>query len=173
MNKRWINSALNCKIYSSLELVSSDHRNLTAKIRRRLRMNSAQTTKTAHYHWSLLKNLNTLWNKFDALQEILKTLIPHDEYKNIIKEAAAECTTMKLRAKHNVPWETLDVKKKRDDVKTASLRNSRNPTNANAWKLKKGQNEKSNVYLKKQTKYIPNQINHIRDSHEDRQSRIA
>ena len=42
-----------------------------------------------------------------------------------------------------------------------------------AQKLKKAQNELSNIYLKQQTEYIQNQINKIRNSVEDRQSRIA
>ena len=77
----------------------------------------------------------TLRNKFDALQEISETLTPNDEYETFVNacmEAAAECIPTKLRAKHGVSWEILAVKKKRDDMKTASLRNKRNPTNANA-----------------------------------------
>ena len=49
----------------------------------------------------------------------------------------------------------------------------KNPPNTNALKLKKAQNELANVYLKEQTEYIQNQIDKIRDSVEDRQSRIA
>ena len=48
-----------------------------------------------------------------------------------------------------------------------------NPTNTNALKLKKAQNELANIYLKEQTEYIQNQIDKIRDPVEDRQSRIA
>ena len=58
-------------------------------------------------------------------------------------------------------------------MKTTSLCNWRNPTNINAQKLKKAQNELTNAYLKEQTEYIQNQINKIRDSVEDKQSRIA
>ena len=50
---------------------------------------------------------------------------------------------------------------------------TRNPTNINALKLKKAQNELANIYLKGQTEYIQNQINKIRESVEDKQSRIA
>ena len=56
-------------------------------------------------------------------------------------------------------------------MKIASKRNRRNPTNINALKLKKTQNELANIYLKEQTEYIQNQINKIRDSVEDRQFR--
>ena len=58
-------------------------------------------------------------------------------------------------------------------MKTASKCNRKNPTNTNALKLKKAQNVLANIYLKEQTEYIQNQINKIRDSVEDRQSRIA
>ena len=72
-----------------------------------------------------------------------------------------------------VPWETLAVREKCADVKTASKRNRKNPTNTNALKLKKAQNEFASIYLKEQTGYIQNQIDKIRDSVEDRQSRIV
>ena len=45
----------------------------------------------------------------------------NDEYENFVNahmEAAAECLTTKLLATHIVPWETLAVKKKRENVKT-------------------------------------------------------
>ena len=41
------------------------------------------------------------------------------------------------------------------------------------WNLKRHKNELVNIYLKEQTEYIQNQIDKIRDSIEDRQSRIA
>ena len=121
-------------------------------------MNEARTTKTVLYDWSLLNNRDirdrytlTLRNNFDALQEILETLTPNDDYENVLYahlEAAAECIPTKQREKPRVPWETLAVRKKRADVKTASKCNRRNPTNINA------QIELANIYRKEQTKYI-------------------
>ena len=81
-------------------------------------------------------------------------------------EAEAKCIPTKLL----VPWETLAIKKKRDNVKTTSLCNRRNPTNTNAQKLKKAQSELNNTYLKEQKEYIQDQINKIRDLVEDRKS---
>ena len=57
--------------------------------------------------------------------------------------------------------------------KIASKCNRKSSTNINALKLKKAQNELGNIKIKEQTEYIHNQINKIRDSVEDRQSRIA
>ena len=58
-------------------------------------------------------------------------------------------------------------------MNTNSKSNRTNPTNINALKFKKAQNEFANIYLKAQTEYIQNQIDKIRDLVEDRQSRIA
>ena len=58
-------------------------------------------------------------------------------------------------------------------MKTASKSYRKNPTNTNAIKLKKAQYQLTGIYLKEQTEYIQNQIDKIRDSVEDRQSRIA
>ena len=59
----------------------------------------------------------------------------HEEYESFVNahlKAGEECIPTKLRAKHRVPWETLAVCIKRDNMKTASLCNKRNPTTANA-----------------------------------------
>ena len=162
--------------------MSSDHRIVTAKIQPSLQRNTTQTTTTVHYDWSLLNNSNirdkyalALRNKFEALQKT-ETHTPNDKYENFVNthlEVAAECIPTKQRAKPRVPWETLVFRKKHADAKTASKCNRKNLTNTNALKLKKAQNELANIYLKEQTEYIKNQIDKIRDSVEDRQSKIG
>ena len=147
INKKWNNSTLNCEAYSSFKGVSSDHRIVTAKIRLSLRRNTTQTTTTVHYDWSLLNNRNIrdkyaliLRNKFNALQEKTETQSPNDEHENFINahlKVAAECIPTKQRAKPRVPWETLAVKKKCADVKTASKCNRKNPTIPMPWNLKR------------------------------------
>ena len=57
-------------------------------------------------------------------------------------------------------------------MKTAAKWNRKKPTNTNALKLKKAQNELASIYLKEQTEYIKNQIDKIKDSVEDRQTKI-
>ena len=139
---------------------------------------------TVHYDSALLNNRNirdsyalALKNKFDALQEKTETHTQNDEFENFINvhlDAAAEYIPTKQRTKSSrVPWETLAVREKCADVKTASKCNRKKPTNTNALKLKKAENEFAKIYLKEQTEYIQNQIDKIRDSVEDRQSRIA
>ena len=88
-------------------------------------------------------------------------------------EAAAKYIPTKLKTKYRVPGETLAVREKRALVKTASKNYRKNLTNTNALKLKTAQYQLAGVYIKEQTEYIQNQIDKIRDSVEDRQSRIA
>ena len=140
INKKWNNGVLNCEAYSSFDGVSSDHRIVTTKIQLSLRRNAARIT-TVHYDWSLLNNRDIrdkyalTQKKIDALQEISEIPTPKDKYENFVNahlEAAAKCIPTKQRAKHRTRWETLTVRKKCADVKTASLCNRRNPTNMNA-----------------------------------------
>ena len=100
-----------------------------------------------HYDWALLNNNDirdkyglALRNKFDAQQEKTEILTPNDEYENFFNahlEAAAKYLPTKPRTKSRVPWETLAVREKCANVKTASKCNRKNPTNTNALKLKK------------------------------------
>ena len=174
---------MNCEAYSSFEGMSSDHRIITAKIRLSLRKNATRTAATKYYDWALLNNRDIrdkyvleLRNRFETLQEKTEKGTPNDEYENFVNahlEAAAKCIPTKPRTKYRVPWETLAVREKRSHVKTASKSYRKNPTNTNAIKLKKAQYQVTGIYLKEQTEYIQNQIDKIRVSVEDRQSRIA
>ena len=113
INKKWNDSALNYETYCSFEGVSSDHRIVTAKIRLSLRRNTARTTTTVHYDWSLHNNRDirdkyafTLRNKFDAQHLKTETHTLNDEYENFVNahiEAASECMPTKQRAKPRVP----------------------------------------------------------------------
>ena len=174
---------MNFEAYSSFESVSTDHRIVTAKIRLSLRKNAKRTATTKHYDWALLNNRDKrdkyvleLRNRFETQQEKTEKSTPNDEYENFVNahlEAAAKCISTKLKTKYRVPWETLAVREKRALVKTASKNYRKNPTNTNALKLKTTQYQLAGVYIKEQTEYIQNQIDKIRDSVEDRQSRIA
>ena len=133
--------------------------------------------------WALLNNRDIrdryVWelrNRFETLQEKMKKITPNDEYENFVNahvEAAAKCIPTKLKTKYRVPWETLVVREKRALVKTAFKNYRKNPTNTNALKLITAQYQLAGIYIKEQTEYIQNQIDKIRDSVEDRQSRIA
>ena len=138
---------------------------------------------TKNYDWALLNNRDSwdkyvleLRNRFDTLQEKTEKGTPNDEYENFVNvhlEVAAKCIPTKLRTKYRVPWETLAVREKCAHRKTAPKSYWKNPTSTNALKLKKAQYQLASIYLKEQTEYIQNQIDKIRDSVEDRQSRLA
>ena len=116
----------------------------------------------------------TVRNIFDTLQKISETHTPNDKYENFITAhtgAAAECILIKPRARCRVPWESLVVRKKWENMKIASLLNKRNPTNASTPKLKKSP-ERTNTYQKEQQEYIQGQMNKIRNS-EEKQSWVA
>ena len=115
-------------------------------------------------------------NRFETLQKKTEKGTPNDEYENFINahlEVAAKCIPTKPRTKYRVPWEMLAVREKHAYVKTASKSYRKKPTKTNARKLKKAQYQLAGIYLKEQTEYIQNQIDKIRDSVEDRQSRIV
>ena len=117
-----------------------------------------------------------LRNRFETLQDKMEKSTPNDGYENFVNthlEAAAKCISTKLKTKYRVPWETLVVREKCALVKTASQNYWKNPTNTNARKLKTAQYQLAGIYIKEQTEYIQNQIDKIRDSVEDSQSRIA
>ena len=183
INRKWKNSAMNCEAYSTFEGVSSDHRIVSAKIRLSLRKNATRTATTRHYDWALLNNRDIrdkyaleLRNRFETLQEKTEKVTPNDEYENFVEahlEATSKCIPTKPRTKYRVPWETSEVREKCALVKTASKSYRMNPTNTNARKLEKAQYQLAGIYLKEQAEYIQNQIDKIRASVEDRQSRIA
>ena len=69
-----------------------------------------------------------------------ETHTPNEEYENFFDahlEAAVEFIATKQRMKSRIPWETLAVREKCADVKTASKCNRKNPTNTNTRKIKK------------------------------------
>ena len=177
INRKWKNSVMNCEAYSSFEGLSSDHRIVTAKVRLSLRKNATRTATTKHYDWALLNNRD-IRDKYalELRKEKTEKVTPNDEYENFVEahlEAASKCIPTKPRTKYRVPWKTSVVREKRALVKTASKSYRKNPTNTNARKLEKAQYQLAGIYLKEQAEYIQNQIDKIRDSVDDRQSRIA
>ena len=117
-----------------------------------------------------------LRNRFKTLQEKTEKRTRNDEYEYFVNahlDAAANCIQTKLKTKYRVPWETLAVREKRALVKTVSKNYRKNATNTNARKLKTAQYQLAGIYIKEQTEYIQNQIDKIRYSVGDRQSRIA
>ena len=118
------------------------------------------TTTTKHYDWAILNNRDIsdkyvleLRNRFETLQEKTEKGTPNEEYENFVNahlEAAAKCISTKPRTKYRVPSETLAVREKRAQVKTASKSYRKYPANTNSIKLKKAQYQLTGIYLKEQ-----------------------
>ena len=148
-----------------------------------LRKNATRTATTKHYDWALLNNKDIrdiyvleLRNRFETLQEKEEKNTSNDEYENFVNahlEVASKCIPTKPGTKYRAPWEIEEVREKRALEKTASGSYRKNPRIANARKLIKAQKQLAGIYLKGQTEFIQNKIDKIRDSVEDRQSRIA
>ena len=117
-----------------------------------------------------------LRKRFETLQVKREKGTPNDKYENFLDahlEAASKCILTKPRTKYRVPWETLAVREKQAPVKSASKSYRKNPTNTNPRKIEKKQYQLADLYLKEHTEYIQNQIDKIRDSVDDKQSRIV
>ena len=66
--------------------------------------------------------------------EISEKHAPNDEYENFVTSqtgAAIECIPTKPRAEYWVPWESLIIWKKWDNMKIACVLDKRNSENAN------------------------------------------
>ena len=74
--------------------------------------------------------------KFGTLQETTESHSQNDEYENFVttyREAAAECTPIKPRAKCRVPLKPIAVRKKWNNMRKTYLLNKRNPTRTNIY----------------------------------------
>ena len=88
MNKKWMNSALNCEVYS-FEGLSSNDRIVRAKTCLSLCRNKKQSKlhimTGPHLPIQILAiNMVAVRNKYDTLQEISKIYTLNDKYKNFI-----------------------------------------------------------------------------------------
>ena len=108
-------------------------------------MNATRTTTTVHSDWALLNNRDirdkyafAIRNKYDELHETTEIHTPNEEYESFVNvhlEAAAEFIPTKQRTKSRVQWETLAVREKQGDVKTAFKCKRKNPNNTDSLKL--------------------------------------
>ena len=124
VNKKWINSCMNCEAYSSFCGVSSDHRIVSCNLTLSLRKNKTKKITKTPYDWSqLAKNQHVkdaytleLHNRFNALQESEENPSPNSTYDNFIQShhfAAEKCIPLRPKAKRQAPWENNAVKEKK------------------------------------------------------------
>ena len=75
INKKWINSALNCEAYNTFEAVYSDHRIIRASIKISFRANKKLNKTSEQYNWSMLYNNNKTY-KIRSVLTLIENLIP-------------------------------------------------------------------------------------------------
>ena len=98
----------------------------------------------------------------NAKSIFIKINLPLRKLRRCTHGSAAKYIRTKLKVKLRVSSESFAIRKKRDVVKTSHLCNKRNPTNANAQKLKKAQTElkhsrknKENIFKTKSIRLEP------------------
>ena len=75
INKKWKNSAIDCRAYNTFEGVKSDHRIVVAKLRLSLRANTSKSSRQTPYDWSTLKKDTDIANSFTIeLKNIFEAL---------------------------------------------------------------------------------------------------
>ena len=123
-NRKWRNSAKNCRAFNSFVSVSSDHCiSVSAQIRLTLRTNKKSNSITC-YDWSVLKNdanvaasfVTTVNNRFAILQDSIQTISANNTYKSFetaCREAADAIIPQKPKVKTRKPWENEEIHRKR------------------------------------------------------------
>ena len=151
INKKWLDSSLNCEPFTSFSEGNSDHRIITAKIRLSLRANKQKTLKVPRYDWSALNDRNTaeqfkitLTNRYTALQNEYGDVTPNTSYQNFEKAcsyAAEEMIPVRRKPNHRIPWESDSIIVKRTNLKKASIEKNQNPSRENRYQFRRAQNE--------------------------------
>jgi exonuclease III len=184
VNRKWINSVINCEAYSTFEGVSSDHRIVSARIRLSLRANKPKAARSPRYDWSTLvsnddiqnRYTTTVRNRFDILQLKTDHHTPNSTYDNFVtahNEAAVDCIPLKPKVKRRVPWETVAVLKQRDQLKSVAKLKNLNPIKSNISKFKKAQKDLAEIYNLEQRNYVLTQIDKIAHASTNKQSSMA
>ena len=123
VNKKWKNSALNCRSYNTFVNISSDHRIVSARFCLKLRANKTKTALNTPYDWTKLHSDENICkaftlnvkNRFALLQIENETNCVNQTYNNFetaCKEAATENIPLKPKIRQRVPWENEDIAKK-------------------------------------------------------------
>ena len=146
INRKWKNSAKNCRSFNSFISVESDHRIVSPKVRLSLQANKKKSGQVVPYDWNVLRtNLDIcnnfviqLSNRFKDLQDSMPTKSTNTTFNNFqkaCKEIASNTIPLKPKVKKRKPWETEEICQRRKDLHTAAkLRNTySSPENSNQF----------------------------------------
>lgn len=183
VNRKWINSVMNCETYSSFQSINSDHRIVTAEIRLSLRANKAKQKEVPH-DWSKLRTDEGIKmtftvevkNRFDALQDMDEERTTETLYSNIMaatRKAMEEYIPKKVRNKKRTPWEDVDIQFKREVLKSAYQTKAEKPTEENILLLDIAKKDLNDTYIRKQELFIQQKTQEIENASEHHKSRMA
>ena len=185
VNRKWKNSAKNCRAFNSFVSVGSDHRIVSAKFRLSLRANKKKSSRNPPYDWSYLKkNIETrnnfvikVKNRFAALQDLIATdTTASTTYNNFViahKEAASNTIPLKPKIKNHKPWETEEVCLKRNELHTAAQMKNSFPSDENVTSFNDAKIALAETYEKEQTDYLQRKIDVIKEASSDQKSATA
>ena len=185
INRKWKNSAKNCRAFNSFITVGSDHRIVSAKIRLSLRANKKKSSSNPPYDWSYLKKntevgnnfVISVKNRFAALQEANATNnTANTTYNNVVlacKEAALDTIPLKPKIKKHKPWETEAVCLKRKELLDAAQMKNSIPSDENSTNFSNARSALTETYQKEQIEYLQKKVDTIKDATSNKKSAIA
>ena len=161
INKKWINSALNCEAYSSFHTAQSDHRIVTANVRLSLRANS-KCKKPTRYQCSILRtdeNVRLAYqleieNRFENT-ESSESKTADTIYNHIIEAHKTEKhIPVKKKIKCKVPWKEKEITEKREIVEQYHNELKVKKTKTNESKYDKAKKDLQQAYNNHQKHYL-------------------
>ena len=184
INRKWKNSAKNCRSFNSFISVESDHHIVSAKVRLSLPANKKKSGQVTPYDWNVLRtNLdirNTLViqlsNRFKDLQDSMPTKSTNTAFNNFqkaCKEIASNTIPLKPKVKKRKPWETEEIRQRRKDLHTAAKLCNTYSSPENSSQFNNARSALENAYEVEQTKYLQNKINIISNTASNKKSAEA
>ena len=184
INKKWKNSAKNCRAYNSFASIASDHRIVSAQIKLSLRENKKKTSKNKPYEWSCLKKnteirksfITNVKNRFEILLNTSSTKTADSTFAHFetsCKEISKEIIPLKPKLKKRLPWETLEISNKRTILQETAEKCNSHPIMENIRQFKKAQTNLVLSYDKEQSEYIQSKIDEIQNAVRNQKSAKA
>ena len=172
INRKWKNSANDCRAYNTFEGVRSDHRIIAANLRLSLRANKINSSRQTPYDWSTLKkdsdiaNYFTikLKNRFEALEHENLESSPSTSFDNFTlscEEAAKQTVPLKKKLKKRVPWENQEITERRKSLRRMAEIKNAEPTANNINNFDSARDTLTAAYEKEQKNYIQEKIEEI------------
>ncbi|XP_068748924.1 uncharacterized protein [Montipora capricornis] len=184
INRKWRNSAKNCRAFNSFVSVSSDHRIVSAQIRLTLRANKKKPNSITCYDWSVLKNdanvaasfVTTVNNRFAILQDSIQTISANNTYKSFetaCREAADAIIPQKTKVKTRKPWENEEFHQKRQLLHQAQQIKESLPSPENIRLFNEARLSLKEAYRDEQKIYLESKVSQIRNSATNKRSAEA